>query len=394
MFTVSSVLGGMPSFHIKGILLVIFVCLVIIGVVVYIITMRKQPSDANLAALVIKGTTNAAIYPKQMPKRKGLQDYLSSVGHLSADQLAFSNFHVMTANLGGYFSPVTKAAFSKEAIQYVIQAGARCIVFDIWPDISKGGNNGPILSVRQNDNSIEILDSSYYSMDLVTALTEVKKWAFEDSANPGSNDPMILYLRFRGKPDKNTFTGTATALTVFQENNHRLPNNFTLTDKNPLCSSPINIMLPGKIIILSDQPGTGTSFAEWVNNPVAPANSPFQRKTIATPGEIKGLNSSQLNALDTTCTINMMACAPLPEDTATSESNSWEWKNAQDTGIQFCALNFWVNDDGLKSYLEPAVFGTYSFMIKSVATRYKIERVPNPIPVKPLGYGDGTVSVK
>jgi hypothetical protein len=28
------------------------------------------------------------------------------------------------------------------------------------------------------------------------------------------------------------------------------------------------------------------------------------------------------------------------------------------------------------------------------ATRYVIERIPPPIPVKPLGYKDGTVTVK
>jgi hypothetical protein len=393
----------MPSFPIKGIMLFVFICLVIIGVVVYVKIMREQPSDANLAALVKKGVTDAANYPKQMTTRKGLTDYLLSIGHLPAEQLAFSNFHVMTANLGGYFSPVTKAAFCKEAIQYAIQAGARCIVFDIWPNYNKGANKGPVLAVRQNDDSIEILGSSYYTMDLTTAFTEVRKWAFEDSANPANRDPMILYLRFRGKPVSNTFTGTATALiNVFQKNNHRLPDNYTLTDKNPLYSTPINVDLPGKIIILSDQPGTGTSFAQWVNNPIPPANSSFQRKTIATPGEVRGLNSSDQSSLDTTCTTNLMTCAPLAEDIATSESNSWDWKRAQDAGIQFCALNLWVQDDGLKAYLDPAVFGTYSFKIKSgtppttegFASRYIIERVPPPISVKPLGYGDGTVTVK
>lgn len=394
--------GAIPSFPVSGIVIVVLLSMVIIGIVIGLKIMREQPSEANLLALVKKGMTDTASYPKKLPTRKGLNDYLfDKVPNISADYLAFSNFHVMTANLGGYFSPVTKAAFSKEAIQYVIQAGARCIVFDIWPDISKGGNKGPILAVRQNDDSIEILGSSYYTMNLTTAFNEVRKWAFEDSANPGSNDPMILYLRFRGKPVANTLNGTATALTIaFQQ--HRLPDNFTFTDKNPLYSTPINILLPGKIIILSDQPGTGTAFAQWVNNPVAPSDSPFERKTIATPGEMHGLSPSQLTALDITCTKNLMACAPLPELIDTSESNSWDWKGAHNAGIQFCALNLWVKDDGLKTYLTPAVFGTYSFLIKSgtppttegFASRYTIERVPPPIPVKPLGYGDGTVTIK
>jgi hypothetical protein len=401
--TVSSVAKIIPSFPVTGIVIVVILSMVIIGVVMYLKIMREQPSLANLMALIDIGTKNAASYPKQMTSRKGLGDYLLTIGNLPAEQLAFSNFHVMTANLGGYFSPINKAALCKEAIQYAIQAGARCIVFDIWPNISKGGNKGPILAVRQNDDSIEIIGHSYYTLNLTTAFTEVRKYAFEDSANPANRDPMILYLRFRGKPTANTLNGTATALiNVFQQNNHRLPDNFTFTDKNPLYSTPINVTLPGKIIILSDQPGTGTSFAQWVNNPIAPSNTPFQRKTIGVPGEIRGLTSSQLTDLDLNCTRNLMACAPLPEDVAISETNRWDWKRAHNAGIQFCAMNLWAKGPELDAYLNPAVFGTYSFMIKSgipptvegFASRYTIERVPNPITVKPLGYGDGTVYVK
>ena len=385
---------------IAGIVFIVLLVLAIIGVIIYVNIMRNQPSSTNLGILVNTGVTNAAAYPKNMPNRKGLNDYLLSIGNLSADQLAISNFHVMTANLGGFFTPVNKAAFCKEAIQYSINAGARCIIFDIWPDTNKGANLGPILKVCANDSDYTRL--SYYTLDLATAFTEVRKYAFEDSANPASNDPMILYLRFRGKPVSNTFSLTAMTLaSVFKD--HRLPFNFATTNNNPLYSTPINTSFPGKIIILSDQAGTGTSFAEWVNNPVAPNNSPFTRKTIATPGEVHSLTPSQLSILDTSCTTNLMACAPLPEDIANSESNAWDWKQAQNAGIQFCGLNLWVNDNGLKAYLDPVVFGTYSFLIKSgippsttegFASRYTIERVPPPITVKPLGYGNGTLSVQ
>jgi hypothetical protein len=71
-------------------------------------------------------------------------------------------------------------------------------------------------------------------------------------------------------------------------------------------------------------------------------------------------------------------------------------------------------DEGLKAYMDPTVFGTYSFKIKPIMSsdgsdegstttegfkdpvklRYTIERIPPPMPVKNLGYGDGNVVVK
>jgi len=376
--------------------------LVIIGVILYVKVMRNQPSDENLAALVKIGVTDAEPYAQQMTKRKGLSDYLlDKIGSTSADQLALSNFHIMTANLGGFFSPVTNAAFCKEAIQYVIQAGARCIVFDIWPNLNKGAKMGPILAVRKNDDSSELYGSAYYTLDLVTAFTEVRKWAFEDSANPGNQDPMFLFLRFRGTYlTANTLTGTANAISQALEQ-YRLPFNYSSTTNNPLFTTPINAdVLRRKIIILSNQTGVfhgvKTLFTEYVN-------SADFKDSIVTPSQMHTIitNPATLANLDKATTTKLMACAPLPEDTDKSESNAWEWKQAQNAGIQFCGLNLWVHDDGLNAYLDPGMFGTYSFSIKSgippsvegFASRYTIERVPPPIPVKPLGYGDGTVTI-
>jgi len=387
MQTIQSV----SSVPFMAIAVIIIAVLVIIGVIVYLKIVAAQPSDVNLAALCNIGTKAAEDYPKNMTKRFGLIKYLSDkIPNLSADNLAVTNFHVMTANLGGYFSPVGNAAFCKTAIQYAIQAGARCLIFDVWPNTNKGANMGPILKVCQSDDNYDIVGTSYYSMNLVTALTEVKKWAFEDSANPGNQDPMFLYFRFRGKPTANTLTGTANAISVALEQ-YRLPFIYSsTTGTNKLYTTPIN-ELTRKIIILSNNPGTGTRFADYINNPATATSSIF------IPGDIKALTGEQATKFDMDATTKFVACAPRPEDTGNSESNSWSWKRAHEVGVQFCGLNLWVNDNELKAYLDPGVFGTYSFMIKPnnpPPHRYIIERVPNPTPVKNLGYGDGTISVK
>jgi len=372
-----------------------------IAIIYYYTTIRALPSDENRMALVIAATTNAAIYPKHMPLRKSLQDYLQNkVGDLPADVLSLSNFYVMTANLGGAFSPVNNAAFDPKAIQYALLAGARGLIFDIYPDTTKSANMGPILQFRLNDASIEPL--SPYSMNLLTALNTVKQYGFEDSANPANNDPLFLFFRFRGNPTINTLNGTANAISMALES-YRLSSVYSFTDKNPLYSTPIDAF-KNKMIVLSNQTGIlngqKTRFADYVNNPSQPT-TPIT--AISTPGQVRAVGDVNTTKLQTDVSQrNILACAPLPEDTANSESNLWDWKGAMNAGIQLCGVNLWVMDAGLNTYLSPDVFGTYSFMIKPenstdkspVPLRYRIERIPAPTPVKNPGYGDGTVNVK
>jgi hypothetical protein len=377
------------------------IVITMIGLIYYITTIRSLPSPINLAALVNTATKNAAIYPKQMPNRKGLQDYLQSIGNLPADVLSLSNFYVMTANLGGFFSPVNNAAFCPEAIQYALNAGARGLIFDVWSNTAKGANMGPILQVRANDASLQLL--SPYSLDLVTALQTVQKYGFGDSANPANNDPLFLFFRFRGNPTINTLNGTANAISIALEQ-YRLPTIYSSTNSNPLYSTPIDAF-QNKIIILSNYTGyingQRTRFADYVNNASTTNNK--NDLAIRTSGDVYALGDADLVKLQTnTAQNNILTCAPLPEDTANSESNAWDWSGAMNAGIQLCGINLWAMDAGLNKYTDPSMFGVYSFLIKPenssdkspVGLRHQIEHIPPPISVKNPGYGDGTVVVK
>jgi len=399
----------MISFSAAAIAFFGLLIITLIVITYYISTLQSLPSPENLALLVKNATTNANIYPKHMPDRKSLNDYLQTIGQLSADNLATCNFYVMTANLGGFFSPINQAAFCPEAVQYAIQAGARGLIFDVWPDINNGTVLNPILQVCESDTSYKKL--SYYTLDLPTALNTVRKEAFENSANPANNDPMFLFFRFRGSPTVDTLNGTANAISAALEQ-YRLPYTFTSTTNNPLYSTPIQ-ELSRKVIILSNQTGVlngqRTRFAEYVNNPIQPSNPLF---AISTPVQVQSLAEDPLVTVQSSLAQqNILTCAPLLEDIPNSESNAWNWNGAQDAGIQLCGLNFWVMDEGLKAYMDPTVFGTYSFKIKPIMSsdgsstaeegfknpvklRYTIERIPPPMPVKNLGYGDGTVVVK
>lgn len=381
---------------------IILIILVIIGIYIGWKALRDRPSPANLAALVKSATTsvegsttknNASIYPKRMTDRKSLYDYLQTIGSISSDQLALSNFYVMTANMGGAFMSntgsafprISNAAFSPVAIQYALQAGVRGLVFDIWPDIQKDAKLGPILQFGVNDSSLKTL--SPYTLDLPSALQMVQQEGFANSANPARNDPLFLFFRFRGNPVANTFNKTADAI-AFALEPYRLANVFVSKTNNPLFSTPISELF-SKIIILSNRSSTGTRLDNYINNPVQPPQSNYK------PEEIHSMANQDLMTMRTrTSQNNILLCAPLPEDTDKSEINTWDWKEAQAAGIQLCGLNLWSMDANLGSYMDPTMFGTYSFAMKPDNLRYKIERIAPPMKVKNPGYGDGSVSIK
>ena len=100
------------------------------------------------------------------------------------------------------------------------------------------------------------------------------------------------------------------------------------------------------LIILSDRngivEGVRTKFADYVNNPTPPP-TPFERKSIAKPNEVTALSKDEYIALQSNlATGSILACAPLPENIETSDSNSWNWKIPMEAGIQLIAMNLWA----------------------------------------------------
>jgi len=387
-----------------AIVIIGLIVIVVFAVLILIRTVQGLPSAEALATQTATILSTVVPYPKMMPNRKSLRDYLnpdSPLGPLHDSEYALCNFYVMTANMAGIFTPVNGAAVTSTAIQYALQAGVRGLIFDIWAD----DKQNPILKVGRGDDSIHNL--SYYTLDLLSALQMVAKEAFENSANPANNDPLFLVFRFRGTtPSAELFNNTANILSEALEK-HRLPLVFSNADSsNTLVQQPITEYF-GKMIVLSHtiapdvitrDPQTNKQitktnrFNEYMNNPMFPT-TPIG--PISSPGEIHALNSSNIRTIQTkTAQDNILVCAPKPEDTANSDTNSWDWKEAHAAGIQLVAVNLWSKDDKLNAYLNPKVFGTYSWLIKPEPIRYKVERVPLPIPVRNPGYKDGNVVVR
>jgi len=350
-------------------LTVIFVLLAC-GVFYYLYkASRVLETPDNIGRIARDSISKNAHYSQNNPNRLGIREYLTKLRRsgVPENHLVFTNFYVSTVNAGGIFFPVVDGVVSPEAVRAAILGGARCFVFDIWPDLSPGAGFGPVIQTVESGSlwrrmTINSLPFSY----LLKVLIEE---AFELNSRPGYYDPLILYLRFRGSPRKSTFNLTAQTLAALVEQ-YRLPNVFNrCRNQDALFSSPITDLFR-KVIIASNVNAEGTSLRDYIN--IGPK---VGVKMEYTTNEARGLNAESIAFSKRIIQQNLTWVAPLSED-ASAEGNSWDFKPSMDLGIMFCAMNFWDNNDKLKAYMK--MFGTQSFAIKPEPLRYVLEVLPTP----------------
>jgi len=361
---------------------------VAIGVFIwYARTQRLFETKGNITRVSRELTQAQVDYALQNPKRKGLRDYLRSLqaSGVDASHIGISNFYVSSVNAAGIFYPRYNGVASTEAARAAVLAGARGFVFDLWPDLSAGAGFTPIVQVVEEGSLWRriSLNSESFAAILRALMTE----AFEIGARPGSEDPLFLYLRFRGKPRAETFEAAAAALRGTIEK-YRLPASYNggrASDR--IFSEPVTNFFR-RVIVFSNQMGEGTSLVDSVNiGPSAgiPVEYPY--------ADVRGASDTIKTEMIKTTKQHLVWMAPNSES-ADAEANSYSFTAAQDAGIQFVGMNFWNKNDKLKAYMDPKMFGTYSFAIKPPALRFKLEFIPDPKqPVNP-DWGKGAEAGK
>ena len=349
--------------------------LAIIGVLwIYLWLMRqytKFESKPNIVRISKEATQAQTEYARLNPKRKGIREYLQKLksAGVPASQLCLTNFYVSTANATGIFFPTYNGVASAEAARAAVLAGARGFVLDIWPDVSAGANFGPVIQVVEEGSAWRRI--SLNSLPLSSVLSALTQEAFDTRQRPGAEDPLFLYLRFRGSPRTSTYEQTRAALTAVLES-YRLDASFNgCRAQDRLYTMPITSFFR-KVIIFSNTRADGTSLADYIN--VAPKEgvrvefAVEEARTLTTDMSRDAINRVKLN---------LTWLAPNSESSL-ADSNGYDWERAQEIGIQFCAMNFWNRNDQLKRYLEPTMFGTQSFAIKPAKLRYIMEVMPDP----------------
>lgn len=353
--------------------MLVLIVLLTIAVYWFYIRMSKVLEIPDNISRIARESIKANIkYSENNQSRVGIREYLTKLRQSGVPEthLVFTNFYVSTVNASGLFFPVVDGAVSPEAVRAAVLGGARSFVFDIWPDLSPGAQFGPVIQTVESGSLWRRMTIN--SLPLSYAIKVLIQESFELISRPGYYDPLIIYLRFRGKPRKSTFDSTARVLAGFVEQ-YRLPNVFNgCRNQDAIFSMPITDLFR-KVIIACNVSAERTALRDYIN--IGPKAGVKLEYTI---NQARGLSSEGIAQEKRLIQQNLAWVAPLSED-SNAEKNTWDFKPSMDIGIMCCAMNFWDYNDKLKAYMSPDMFGKQSFKIKPEPLRYILEILPTPL---------------
>jgi len=368
-------------------LLALFFLLVLaIGVaVVYFKKIQLLETPGNIARITTAAAAAQTDYDNKNPKRMGLNDYLDTLKKSGVPESHFilTNFYVSTVNATGLFFPAKDGVISPMAVRSAVAAGARAFVIDVWPDLLPGKNFAPIVQTVESGSAWRRISLNYLPLESV--LTTLIKESIENTTHPGSSSPVILYLRFRGSPRSSTFQATANILQTTMEP-YRLPAAYyNCRNQDKVCAMSMK-SLKRKVVVISNTRAAGTNLADYIN--VGPRDG---IKLEYATNDPHGLSDDAKKEIIRKIKTNLAFMAPLPESDS-AEANDWSFRDAQEIGIHFCAMNFWNHNKNLDAYMAPSLFGNASFAIKPLPLRYIIETIPDPKYPQDPKWGTGTNS--
>jgi hypothetical protein len=374
-------LPGTIAIYISTLIIIV----IMIGLFVYYFrASRLFETQENISRLIRDAARGSSKYDAENPKRKSLRDYLLTLKSTNVPdaQLILGNMYVSTANAAGVFLPGRDGTVSPMAARAALLGGARAFVFDIWPDLTPGAQFAPILQVVESGSLWRRI--SMNSSAFITVLRTLVSEAFDITERPGAEDPLIFYLRFRGKPRATTYTGVANALRATIEP-YRLGPSFNNCKSQDVLFTQILTNLFKKVVIISNHRAEGNALSDYIN-----AGSKDGVKLEYTLSDIRGLSAENRVAAESSIKQNLTFLAPLSEDKAAEDN--FAFKEAHDLGIHFAAMNFFNPNDQLKAYLGPDVFGTYSFKLKPDSLRYIVETLAKSKAPPAFGWGTGVTA--
>jgi hypothetical protein len=309
--------GGVPVSTLE-----IFTIIVVIGALIYLFVWyagySQQFETRKNITRISKDATQAQIqYAKANTKRKGIRAYLQSLqaANIPASQMCLTNFYVSTVNASGVFFPSYNGVVSAEAARSAVLAGARGFVLDIWPDLTPGANYGPIIQVVETGSAWRRI--SLNSLPLSSVLQPIIQEGLATPLRPGNDDPMFLFLRFRGKPRSVTYEATARVLSATLEQ-YRLDtsyNNCRAQDR--IYSLPITNFFK-KVVIFSNTRAEGTSLADYIN--IGPRDGINPEASV---DDVRALTYGMKTDATHKFKLNLTWLAPLPE-TEVAENNGYD----------------------------------------------------------------------
>jgi hypothetical protein len=344
-------------------------------------------------------------YDADRINRLSLQQYIAA--NNIPDTTPMVSFAVATANFGGVFTEDVNpwlGSVSTEAARLQVDAGARAIIFDIWPDpadptspivasmldtsewstIAWWRDHGLGTGVGKYSNWQKLTRNSAPLGDVLTAATTA---AFQAPAGTQNADPFFLILNLHGAMTPAYLTRLAMIVSGAVGQNNMGADWVRAKGQRNLCSEPYTTFINKAFVIVCPDIDAGYNSLPNVNNwndfAIQFLASDMGEVTNALelgpntihfrPSGISALTTAnQANCRLSGPSITLPAagfCVVQPSIGAQTTENDTLFKDNNytaclATGAQFVAVNLFSPtgaDDTLLTFFDSTHFGKYSF---------------------------------
>jgi hypothetical protein len=392
---------------------------VIVDILVLIMVICMVVLIANVAkpvASVKKSLENSWFkgYNGSVGSRKSITDYLSSINK-TADTVMVTELQVATANYGGIYTEFKQPGLPKmspwhgivdpDAVKTQIEAGARAIIFDIWPNPADF-TQPVVASMVDQEESNTALAWWKNTGGLKQGITRYSNWnKLTRNVMPAAslistavtiagqgrqgNDPFFLILNMHGRMPKSYLDGFGTALiTALQGKQLSAANMVSPTSNINLCTVPISTLMNKVFVIVNPDVPAGmtreafnamfytTKLAE-ATNLLTTTERPtvFKMSEVPVMTMLQHANCAGSVAVPVSLPAVSLCCIqPSIGETYTDNDSQFRilmgFSESMKTGAQFVGVNVFGGDSNgqdsvVKTWHDPKLFGSYSFKTKT-----------------------------
>lgn len=386
-------------------ILLIFAVLVIIVIIVASVSISRIVS----APKALTGGIGRD-YDADQNTRGSIADFISASDGAVTLDTPMVQLSVATANYGGIFTESQSLTpwmgrVDPEAVRLQVEAGARAVIFDIWPDPANSAI--PVVCAMKDINEWSTLGwwrgheldkgvGQYSNWQMITRnkvpATDMIKMACTTAfgamaPNVQTSDPFFLILRLHGAMTVEylNYLGDAVKAALGE---HRMETQWdSMKNQGAICSAKIREFTGRGFVIVSPdiQPGynslpntnTWDSFrTQFLTTRMAEVTNMLESSPNTVFFGLGNLDAIA-SATQAPCQTGGSAMTPAqagfcvvqPTIGGTTNSNHDQigmanFQKARQVGAQFMAVNYFPPDsteDVLTAVFDPALFGKYSF---------------------------------
>jgi len=345
--------------------------------------------------------------------RKSIDAYLKTINK-TADTVMVTELQVATANYGGIYTEFKQSGLPKmtpwhgvvdpEAVTAQIDAGARAIIFDIWPNPADFTQPVVASMIDQEVDGTTLawwkttggLKQGIYrysnwhklTRNVMPAAPLINTAVTQAGLGNQGNDPFFLILNMHGRMPKSYLDGFGTALiTALQGKQLSAANMVTPTSTMNLCKTPISTLKDKVFVIVNPDVTPGMSReafnAMFYTTKLAEATNLLtttERPTVVKTNEgtiltmIKNADCDGKIAVQVPLpTVSLCCMQPSIGEQFTDNASQYRknsFTSCMGTGAQFVGVNVFGGDSNgpdvvLQAWQDPKLFGTYSFKTKT-----------------------------